>query len=266
VTRINVRPLTMICAQVFEKSETCDPKFAPPGTPLVARVFEGKTIAPDAKVAAVLKPYDEQVAAKRLEPLGVRATANFTRSYDQESSLGNLLADLMREGTGADVAFMNSGGIRADLHAGDLKYGDIFEVSPFDNYPAIVTMTGAQLVEMIRRNLGGSHGTLQPSGLHYSYDASIPDRDPARLVSVNLANGNPIDPSALYKVALPDFLANGGGGLMAIMSAIPPERKHFDMSAPLRDLFVTVLKKRKEPLTPKMEGRITVVNEKRSNS
>ena len=259
VTRINVRPLTMICAQVFEKSETCDPKFAPPGTPLVARVFEGKTIAPDAKVAAVLKPYDEQVAAKRLEPLGVRAAADFTPSHDYESSLGNLLADLMREGTGADIAFMNSGGIRAVLHAGDLKYGDIFEISPFDNYPAVVTMTGAQIIDMLRRNLGGSHGTLQPSGLRYTYDASKGENDPARFVSATLANGNPLDPSALYKVALPDFLANGGGGLMSIMSAIPPERKAFDMSAPLRDLIVTVLKKRSDPLAPTMEGRITVV-------
>lgn len=266
VTRTEMRPLTMICPRVFKGTWHCNARLVPAGSPMEPRVFEGKTIAPDAKVAAVLKPYDEQVAAKRLEPLGVRAAANFTRSYDQESSLGNLLADLMREGTGADVAFMNSGGIRADLHAGDLKYGDIFEVSPFDNYPAVVTMTGAQLVEMIRRNLGGSHGTLQPSGLRYTYDAAKPENAPERLVSVTLDNGNPIDPSVLYKVALPDFLANGGGGLMSIMSAIPPERKHFDMSAPLRDLFVTVLKKRKEPIAPKMEGRITVVNEKRSGN
>ena len=53
---------------------------------------------------------------------------------------------------------------------------------------------------------------------------------------------------------------------MSIMNAIAPERKHFDMSAPLRDLFVTVLKKRKELLAPTMEGRITVVNEKRSGN
>lgn len=266
VTRTEMRPLTMICPQVFKGTWHCNARLVPVGSPMEPRVFEGKTIAPDAKVAALLKPYDEQVAAKRLEPLGVRASANFTRSYDQESSLGNLLADLTREGTGADIAFMNSGGIRADLHAGELKYGDIFEVSPFDNYPAVVTMTGAQIVEMIRHNLGGSHGTLQPSGLRYTYDAAKAEDNPARLVSVTLDNGNAIDPSALYKVALPDFLANGGGGLMSIMSAIPPERKAFDMRAPLRDLFVTVLKKRKEPLAPKMEGRITVVNEKRSNS
>lgn len=260
VTRMNVRPLTMICAKVFEKSETCDPKLVPANTPLVPRVFEGKTIAPDAKVAAVLRPYDEQVAAKRLEPLGVRTAAAFTRSFDGESSLGNLLADLMREGTGADMAFMNSGGIRADLHAGELKYGDIFEVSPFDNFPAVVTMTGAQLVDMIRHNLGGSHGTLQPSGLYYTYDASKQETDPARFVSATLPNGDAIDPQALYKVALPDFLANGGGGLMSIMSAIPAERKQIDTSAPLRDLFVKVLKTKKEPLAPTLEGRIKVLN------
>ena len=250
-TRVEMRPLTMICAKVFEKSETCDPKFAPAGTPLVPRVFEGKTIAPDAKVAA-----------KRLEPLGVRTTAEFTHAYAAESTLGNLLADLMREATGADVAFMNAGGIRAALPKGELKYGDVFEVSPFDNFPATVMLTGAQLVEMIRIGVAGGRGTLQPSGVRYTFDAAKTGRD--RFVSATLANGAPIDPAKLYKVVVPDFLVSGGEGLGALMKEVPAERKSVDLNTPMRELFVSALKKHKEPLAPKLEGRITVLNPPRN--
>jgi 5'-nucleotidase len=257
-TRVEMRPLTMICAKVFEKSETCDPKLVPAGTPLVPRVFEGKTIAPDAKVAALLKPYEEQVAAKRLEPLGVSAAAEFTHAYSAESTLGNLLADLMREATGADVAFMNAGGIRSNLPKGELKYGDVFEVSPFDNFPATVTLTGAQLVDMIRLTVAGARGTLQPSGVRYTYDAAKTGSD--RFVSATLANGDPIDPAKLYKVVLPDFLVSGGEGLGALMKQVPPARKTVDLTQPMRELFVRALKKHKEPLVPKLEGRITVLN------
>ena len=258
VTKMEMRPLTMICAKVFEKSETCDPKFVPAGTPLVPRTFEGKTITPDAKVAALLKPYEEQVAAKRLEPLGVRTTAEFTHAYAAESTLGNLLADLMREATGADVAFMNAGGIRAALPKGELKYGDVFEVSPFDNFPATVMLTGAQLVEMIRIGVAGGRGTLQPSGVRYTFDAAKTGRD--RFVSATLANGAPIDPAKLYKVVVPDFLVSGGEGLGALMKEVPAERKSVDLNTPMRELFVNALKKHKEPLAPKLEGRITVLN------
>ncbi|HEV2718731.1 MAG TPA: 5'-nucleotidase C-terminal domain-containing protein [Thermoanaerobaculia bacterium] len=261
VTKAELRPLTMICAKVFEKTATCDPKLAPAGAPLVPRVFEGKTIAPDAKLAALLKPYEEQVAAKRMEPLGVRTTAEFAKGYSLESPLGDLLADLMREATGADIAFINGGGIRSTLPKGELKYGDIFEVSPFDNFPATVMLTGAQITEALRITTNAGRGALMPSGLRYSYDAAKPGD---RLVSVTLANGQPLDPDKLYKVVVPDFLVTGGEGLGGLMKQVPAERKSVDMSQPLRELFVAALKKHKEPLVPKTDGRLTVLNAKGS--
>jgi 5'-nucleotidase len=264
VTRMEMRPMTMICPRVFEKSETCDPKLVPAGTPLVARTFEGKTIAPDAKMATLLKPYDEQVAAKRNESLGVRTTAEFTHPYAQESVLGNLISDLVREATGADVAFINSGALRSNLPKGELKYGDLFEVIPFDNLPAMLTLTGAQLVEMIRIPVAAGRGVLHPSGVRYTYDASKTGRD--RFVSATMANGDPIDPAKLYKVAVPDFLVSGGEGLGPLMKEVPPERKSIDTRQPARELVIRALKKHKEPIAPKLEGRITVINEKRSGS
>jgi len=265
VERTEIRPLTMLCTMVYSGTETCDPKQAPKGAQLVPRVFEGKTIVPDAKVAAVLAPYLEQVAAKRNEKLGITSAGLFTRAYQRESPLGDLLADVLRDGMGADVAFINSGAIRAGLRGGELVYSDIFEVSPFDNNPATVMMTGAQITEALRLASSGERGILQVSGLRYGYDAAadldkpFPQRN--RLVGpVTLADGSPLLPDKLYKVAMPDFVANGGDGQQTVMDAIPPERKVFDQTRNMRELFTETARKYPMPLTPKLAGRITVLH------
>lgn len=264
VVRSEIRPHTMVCAAVFSGTESCDPAAAEPGAALVPREFAGRTIAPDVRVAAVLEPYLRRVAAKRDEKVGIATTAPFTRSYFSESSLGNLLADALREATGADIAFMNSGGIRAELPKGPLTYGDIFAVSPFDNYPAFVFMTGAQVAEMLRATTTGARGILQVSGLRYTIDASKDaDKPPAerdRLVSVTLEDGSPLDPEKLYTVVMPDFIAAGGDGVQEVMGTVERERVEVYYARPIRDVFLDVLKKSRQPLEPRIEGRITVRN------
>ena len=256
--RTTIRPLTMICASVFAGTQTCDPKKAPAGAALVPATFEGRAIAPVADVAAVLDPYLKQVAPKRSEPTGIATTAPFTRKYRGESALGDLLADAYREWSHADVAILNSGGIRANFRAGNLVYSDVFEVMPFDNFPAIVTMTGAQLTELIRLMTIPGRGIPQISGLHYTFDEAGP-RD-NRVVAVTLPNGRPIDVNASYRVAVPDFLVTGGEGLGAVMAAIPADQKKIDQTITLRDLLIEALKKRQMPLQPSTDGRITVLN------
>jgi 5'-nucleotidase len=256
--RTTIRPLTMICASVFAGTQTCDAKKAPAGAALVPATFEGHPIAPVAEVAAVLDPYLKQVAAKRSEPTGITTTAPVTRKYRAESALGDLLADAFRDWAHADVAMLNSGGIRANLRAGNLVYSDIFGVMPFDNVPAIVTMTGAQLTELIRLMTIPERGIPQISGLHYTFDEAGP-RD-NRLVAVTLPNGRPLDPNASYRVALPDFLVTGGEGLGPLMATIPADQKKIDQTITLRDLLINVLKKRSMPIQPSTDGRITVLN------
>ncbi len=264
VTKTEMEPLTMVCAQVYEKTETCDPKKAPAGAKLVPRMFEGKAVAESPKVAAIFKPYLEQVAAKKNQDLGIRTTGRFRRAYYRESPLGDLLTDAMRVNMKADVAFLNSGGIRTDLPAGALLYANLFDVSPFDNFPAVVTMTGAQLRRMLEiTSIGGGRGILQTSGLRYTFDEGRDADKPAaqrnRLTEITLANGQPLDPAALYKVATIDFLVTGEG-LETLMKEIPAERIRIDYSRPIRELLIEALKTMPQPLAPKVDGRITVLN------
>jgi 5'-nucleotidase len=173
----------------------------------------------------------------------------------------------MREWSGADIGFMNSGGIRSNLRAGDLIYADIFEVSPFDNYPAVVTMTGQQVIDALRATSGGDRAILQVSGLRYTLDDSRELEKPTgprnRFVSATLENGQPLDPQKLYRVVMPDFLAWGGDGMAPVMATVPPERIEIHDDDPLRDIVIETLQKRSSPLTPSIEGRITILNPQR---
>ncbi|MGK5680875.1 bifunctional metallophosphatase/5'-nucleotidase [Actinoplanes sp. URMC 104] len=159
-----------------------------------------------------------------------RITADITRAATPagESPLGDVIADAQRARTGAQIALMNPGGIRADFDAeasaggeanGEVTYGEAFTVQPFNNLVVTQTFTGAQLKEVLEQQFAGYNGQtstkiLQVSaGLTYTWSASAPLGSKV----TNLAlNGTPIDPAASYQVTTNDFLANGGDGFTAL--------------------------------------------------
>ena len=256
VVKSDIRPLTMICSHVYEGTDSCDPKKAPKGAKLVPRVYSGQTITPDPRVVKVIAPYLRRVAARRDEKVGVTISRTFERSYASESPLGSLLADLLRRATSADVAIMNSGGIRSELPAGEISYGDVFAVSPFDNYPTMAILSGDELTALLRDTLAGGRGIMQVSGLRYTIDAT--KKGPERLVSISLEDGTPLESSKYYSVLMPDFIATGGDHA-DVMKTIPRDRIQIHYRAPLRDVIVEELRKVDVPLEPATYGRITVV-------
>ena len=262
--RSMMRKPTMICASVYSGTDRCDPRSAPAGATLVPRVFEGKTIVLAPEVQKVVAPYLAEVAAKKNARLGLTSTGAFVKHNMRESDIGNLVADALRAWANADIAFMNSGGIRSNLRAGELIYSDIFEVSPFENYPAVVEMTGQQIIDALRATTGGDRGILQVSGLRYTIDEGRDaDKPPAqrnRVASVMLENGEPLDPAKIYTVVMPDFLAHGGDGLAPVMKTVPASRIVIHEEKPVRDAVIEALQKRGTPLVPAVEGRITIIN------
>lgn len=256
VTKSELRPQTMICSFVYEGTDECDPRDAA-GRKLVPRVYNGQTVKPSTRLASALAPYLRQVAEKREQRLGVRVAAPFTRSYAGESPLGNLIADALRAGTGSDIAFMNSGGIRSDLVAGDLVYGDVFAVSPFDNFPAVARMTGAQIRDFLLATTSGARGIMQVSGLRYVVDLA---KGPDRIVSMTLPDGQPLQLDQTYDVVMPDFVAGGGDGTQDVMRDVGTANVRIFYARPIRDLLAEEWKKLPQPLAPKTEGRITILN------
>jgi 5'-nucleotidase len=136
-----------------------------------------------------------------------------------ELPLGDVIADGMKAYTGADLALMNPGGIRADLvYAPDgvVTYGDAFAVQPFNNLVVTLTYTGAQLKAVLEQQFAGCDGQgsatriLQVSaGFTYSYDATKPCGSKVTALALG---GTAVTDTQTIRVSTNDFLANGGDG------------------------------------------------------
>ncbi|WP_020515411.1 bifunctional metallophosphatase/5'-nucleotidase [Paractinoplanes globisporus] len=160
-------------------------------------------------------------------------TGDITRTNTAagESALGDVIADAQLARTtssGAQIALMNPGGIRADFDAeasaggeavGQVTYGEAFTVQPFNNLVVTQTLTGAQLKDVLEQQFVGYKGQtstkiLQVSnGLTYTWSASAALGSKVSNLSLN---GTPIDPAANYQVTTNDFLANGGDGFTVL--------------------------------------------------
>ena len=167
---------------------------------------------------------DRYVAAARPEAARnvgrLSGSATRTEDADRETSAGNLIADAQLaagRGAGAQIAFINSGGVRTDLApgaGGTVTFGDIFAMQPFGNNIVVKTLTGAQLKTLLEQQFAsGSNSAADPNmllpsrGFAFDYDLSRPAGQ--RIVRMVLA-GRSIDPAATYRVAVNNFLASGG--------------------------------------------------------
>jgi 5'-nucleotidase len=217
----------------------------------------------DPQAKAIADKYRKAVA-----PLANKVVGKITTDIPQaangagESALGDVIADGMLKYTQpaqAQLAFMNPGGIRTSLvynkaTGGDVTYGDCFAVQPFNNLVVTQAYTGAQLKEVLEQQFDGYAGQkgtrfLQISaGFTYAYDTTKPLGQ--RVTGMTL-NGAPIDPAASYKIAMNDFLANGGDGFVALKSGTSRT------TAPGFDVDALVAYLGTGPIAPGPQNRIT---------
>lgn len=160
----------------------------------------------------------------------------------RETAIGNLCADAYRSVSGADIAVVNGGGIRADLPKGNITYSDIISVHPHGNTLCVVKATGQQILDMLEtasRNtkaayeengnaIGEFGGFMQVSGLKYTIDTSVPSsvkldekgfflsvdgERRVKNVQVQKKDGTyaDIDPQATYTLASHNYLIKEGG-------------------------------------------------------
>ncbi|MEU3263334.1 bifunctional metallophosphatase/5'-nucleotidase [Streptomyces bacillaris] len=205
----------------------------------------------------------------------ISADINGRGSTAPEKPLGNVIADAQLEGLapadkgGAQVAFMNPGGIRADLvykasgSEGDgvVTYGEAFTVQPFTNMMNVVDLTGAQLVTALQQQVSGPNEAapkiLQVSkGLTYTLD--LTKSGAARVVTDTIKlNGEAIDPARTYRVAMNEFLAGGGDGFPAFAQGTNKLVGASDLD--LFNAYLTAHSSATSPLAPPATDRITVI-------
>lgn len=249
-----------LCDSVDAETKSCDPKkLKGKSIQLVAAQFHDQAITPDAELAAMLAPAEQRVADLQARPLGVDVPQTLTRRYEDEGALGDVLTDGLRALSKVDVVVLNPGGLRADLAAGPLTYGAVYEVIPFDNQLAVLTLTGDELKRVMSALFASRKGMLQLSGAEIVVSKCA---TPERLKSFTVG-GKPVDPKRTYRLATTDFLARGGEGLAATLQALSAGKIDLGdaRGANLREELIAHWEALKKPLVAPKRGRVTLVDE-----
>jgi 2',3'-cyclic-nucleotide 2'-phosphodiesterase (5'-nucleotidase family) len=210
---------------------------------------------PDQKAAEFLKPFKQQVDSVMGPVVG--RSSHYMTAQRPEGDLSNLLADILvwaakDYNEKPDFGVYNMGGVRADLPKGDVTYGDVLDVAPFENKIAFTTLSGATVMDLFRQIavVGGE-------GLSHSVRLVI-TKD-GQLVSATI-NGEPVDPQKEYRVTTIDYLLGGTDKLEAF-------RNGHDVNAPkdasnntrfvIMNYFREMAKQGRE-VDSEIEGRVTV--------
>ena len=207
--------------------------------------YEGKPVTADAEVQKIADDASKKAAPRRDEKLGVTLTGIITKSYSLESAEGNWFTDLMLAARPeAQLALTNGGGLRADIPAGDLTYGRLYEAMPFDNRFAVVEMKGKHVRRLITTNIQRGSGIYSWGGLTAKARCKNNQLD----VEIKVA-GKPIADDASYKVVTSDFLASGGD--MSVIGRLKlPEGAIQMTDVIIRDAIADVLRKKKGKIEP----------------
>jgi len=210
---------------------------------------------PDAQAAEFLKPY-RHIVDSVMGPV-VGRSAKYMTTQRPEGTLPNLLADILvwaakDYNEKPDFGVYNMGGVRADLPKGDVTYGDVLDVAPFENKISFITMSGADVLELFgQMALVGGEGVSHSVRLVITKDG--------KLVSATI-NGQPVDPQKDYRLTTIDYLLGGTDKLEAF-------KKGRDVKAPkevdnntrfiIMNYFREMSKQGKE-VDSEIEGRVVV--------
>lgn len=207
--------------------------------------YEGKPVVPNADVQKIADEASARAAPRRDEKLGVTVTSILTKSYALESAEGNWFTDLMLAARpDAQLALTNGGGLRADIPAGELTYGRLYEAMPFDNRFAVVEVKGKHVRRLVTTNIQRGSGFYSWGGLV----AKARCKDGELAVDIKVG-GKPLSDDATYKIVTSDFLASGGD--MSIFGRLKlPEGAVTMTDVIIRDAIADVLRKKKGKVEP----------------
>jgi 2',3'-cyclic-nucleotide 2'-phosphodiesterase (5'-nucleotidase family) len=209
-------------------------------------------IVPDPQVAAIVAAYQARLGDRFKEVIGrveTRLDGERGRIRYEETALGNFVADIMREHTGARIALINAGALRASIEPGPVTIEDVFKTLPFPNELAVMELTGAEIERVLHRAVRGSRadqdgGFLQVSGIALAVRGRS-------VAAVRVGEDRqPLHPQTVYRVAVPDFLAAGGDNYPVLKT-----KAHTLTGLPLRELLVDAIRRR-GVIAAREEGRI----------
>lgn len=237
-------------------------------------ILLSRYITPDAEAAALISTLLESVVTLRDQETGATATEliNGDRVVCrvEECAMGNIIADAMRAETGAQIALMNGGGVRASIDAGPITVGDVLTVQPFSNTMATFELSGADLIAALENGVFSivvnDDGTVsreglagrfaQVSGMRYTFNPTL--EPGSRIVSAEILNEDgsysPIDSEVIYSVVTNNFVRLGGDFYTVLAeNAINP----YDFGRTDWEVLADYIAAQGE-ISPVVEGRIII--------
>lgn len=212
---------------------------------------------PDQQATEFLKPYKQKVDSVMSPVVG--RSAKYMTAVRPEGTLSNLLSDIMVWGAKnydekPDFGVYNIGGVRAALPKGDVTYGDILDIAPFENKIAFATLKGSEVMELFSQI-----ASVEGEGVSSSVRLVITKS--GDLLSATI-NGKPVDPNRDYRLATIDYLLGGTDKMEALKKCHninAPKETSSNSRFIIMDYFHEMAKQGKE-VDANIEGRITVVD------
>ena len=240
-----VFPPQRTCLAVLRSSGEC----ASPSdktSEVVNAVYEGRAIEPDPAVKKIATRAAAFAEETKDEKLGVYLESAFDHPPSTESALANLMTDAILESIEADIAMHNViGGIRNILPQGQLTFGAVYEMFPFDNRIVKLNLTGRQVREVIATQ---AHNHARRAGFSGMRVFVRCDNDKMKVV-MELSNGTKIHDGDRVRVIVNDYLALGGDDILT--PVIPESGFDIDNNTPLtRDVLVEWFRAKAGSLNP----------------
>lgn len=224
------------------------------------RVTTTAGVAPDPEMKKLVDRHNANMATELASVIGKTTVMLDTRQdivRSQETGFGNLVADAMKEATGADVALVNSGAIRGDRTydpGTSLTRKDILNELPFNNVTVVIELAGIDLFAALENGVSKveekSARFPQIAGMSFVYDAKAPAG--RRIVSA-MVGGEVLHEDRIYRVATNEFLAAGGDGYEPLANGeivVDASAGTYVVTAVIDHIAA------KKSLTPRVEGRI----------
>jgi len=205
----------------------------PPHPVVAGAEYEGQVVQANADVVTIAKRARQLAKDQKEAKIGIHLETPFTLSGNPESTLGNLFTDALLAESDVDIVIHNvAGGLRQNLPAGELTFGDVYQLSPFENRLVILNLSGADLRQIIAEQV---HRRIRIgfSGMRVAVACNSTNMT----VAMHFTDGRKILDSDSVTVAVNDYIALGGDDILT--SVIPEGGYAIDDSLPLtRDVFI----------------------------
>jgi 5'-nucleotidase len=206
-------------------------------------------VTPDSSVARLV---DQWSADTR--PVLERTVASLAEELPRpenglgEFGIGNLLADAFRIAVGAEASLVNNGAIRRGLPAGQVNYGSLYELQPFQNALVVVEVSGVQLRQALESAVARGQVNAHIAGLLVDWD---PEAAPGnRIRRIRRADGRRVLDTDRVRMALSEFVAQGGDRFDVFRGLPARQTGLVDL-----DAVLTYLRRQPQPVAPPMGGR-----------